>query len=141
MILLEKGKSGLLTLTIDKQKNFEGAEPMALRLQPVGDSVVPVDATTQANAEMWMKAAHASDHAVESMRTDVLLALEKAQAAGLTPITQTKLLSDVRGNARAKAAALNDLLADPASRVLMEEMGNKHLISFDPESVSTSPPL
>ena len=47
MLKLDKGDSGLLWLTIDDQKNFERADAIAIRLEPVGNSLVTVDASQE----------------------------------------------------------------------------------------------
>lgn len=133
MILLEKEKkSGLLTLTIDKQKNFEAGTPTTLRLELVGDSVVPVDATTEGIEAMWECAASVAvaPHASEKMRDEIVSALRAADAEGDTPITQSKLLKDIFGNAEAKAKVLKELFADEDSGVVMEKQGRSNLVSL-----------
>jgi hypothetical protein len=133
MILLEKEKKpGLLTLTVDKQKNFEAGPPITLRLEAVADSVVPVDATMEGNVAMWEDAGTVAvaPHASEKMRDDIVSALRKADAEGDTPIIQSNLLKDIFGNAEAKAKVLKELSADEDSGVVMEKQGKSNLVSL-----------
>jgi hypothetical protein len=132
MLELEMGgASGMLILKVDAQKNFEAWPPMAIRLEHVGDSLVPEEVVD--GRSKWAKAvAPPVDGKREQMANAIETALREAEADGRTPITQTALLKLVSGATKMKSDILHELAADPNSPVLMDDQGSKKLYRLHP---------
>jgi len=132
MFLYKDVTNGSLRLLVDKQKNFEPAAPFTLKLQPVGDSLVPVEVVDTRSD--WTKlvedARDPFGEKGEQIRAEIVAALK--QSEGKTPIGQNDLLKGIRGNAKMKGEILHELAADPESRVMVEEHGVKKLYSIRP---------
>ena len=125
------GDSGLLLLVTDKQKNFEEEDAIPLRLKPVGDSLVLVDAAPELIAVQWAMAKEPVKKEVSTkLRSLILAELEEADEASRTPITQTELLKEVPGNAAAKSRAIKELIEEEDSPIMMKESGKKKLYSL-----------
>lgn len=136
MLMLNKGPADSLLLTVDDQKNFAEGPPIALRLEPVGDSLVPVEVVVDTGAQWEMAANSEPDRRQEKwlqLRAAIMAALEEAHADGRAPISQNQLLEPIKGGSMGvKIKLLHELADDPESRVVMEAQGNSKLYSLLP---------
>jgi len=128
-ILLDGAGVAALTLTIEKQKNFEAGDPISISLEPVGESLVPRMRTSVAPS--FTSSVAAMDK-VTAMKRGFLDALVDAHRTGMAPMTQSRLLSKVSGNADQKGRVLHQMVDDPMMALTMLKQGNKNLYDLDP---------
>jgi hypothetical protein len=133
---LERLKADHLLLVVEKQKNFEAAEPITLRLERVAESLVPRASAPEPAS--WDDVEEAEDRDVELAQA-IQEALRTAYKAGKTPIAQTALLRDVGFNNARRSAVLHALADDPDSPVTAEQAGKKKLYTLKDDSDSLPP--
>ena len=128
-LVLSKTTDNNLRLEVDKQKDFEPARAVTLRLQAVGQSIVPVEVPD--SQSLWARAIEGasdpSDEKRERLGAEIVSALERAHAAGRTSVAQSPLLGPIKGYAATlKAEVLHELADDPES-VIVEGQGKRKL--------------
>lgn len=136
-MLKVSGDTTSLQLIVDKQKNFEAGPPVLLRLDRVGESLVPVARTTSTGWDHGGEGT--SSDKEQAIRQKLLDALSAATENGETSMPQTALVKEAGGNRERTSEVLKEMAEDPLSPVVMEERGNKKLYSLQPSSDSIPP--
>lgn len=124
MIEMTKMKSGALTLTCDKQRNFEPFDPIPLAMASVGDSLVPTLASGGPRAGTLPPSPYRA--AIEEV-------LRKARQSGTTPMSQNAVLDAVAGNAAKVTATLQQMANDPDCFVVVEKKGRSYQYDWTPQ--------
>jgi len=129
ILVREGGGHGDLTLDIEKQKNFEGGNPIHLTLEPVGESLVPVERAVTTPGFPVATGVGGKDAA---LRWALLEALQAVTREGNVPIGQTQLIARVIGNTKMKSKLLQEMADDPDSPIIMQKQGKRYLYHLDP---------
>jgi hypothetical protein len=141
MLRLDKARdnSNDLLLTVTGQRNFDEAPPIRLRLEPVGESLVPVEVAHPESP--WHRPGESTAAAERraKLAKEILTALGEAHDAGLTPVNQRALLKDIIGfGAELKGSVLHELADDPLSPVVMERDGRSKFYRLNASNDSSS---
>ena len=133
-----------ISLTVEKQKNFERGEALNLTLQRVADSLVPVEAPAGGPRPAGALATQpeGTEAGPESkLAEDLTAALRQLDSENKLPVTQTTLTKVVSGNKAMKDRVLKALADDENSDVIMEQKGNSNMYSLFIDSDSVIHPL
>jgi hypothetical protein len=131
MLRLDRGPGGTLVLVTHAQKNWEAGPPIAIRLERVGESLVPV--AVDGGLSTLDMVANGSPDPVEEKHARISAAIESLLSASSTALSQNALLGQITGgSAKFKAKVLHDLAEDPESAVTVEQVGRRKLYSWCP---------
>lgn len=136
------GGSGVtnLTLSFEKQKNFESGGDIHLSLETVAESLVPRLRTGSGSGPtgVGIAAAAVVQDKDAIVRQEIVTVLTEAANAGDLPLTQTGVLKRVRRNASIGGRVLHEMADDEGSPVVGLKNGKRILYNLNPALMSES---